>query len=96
MLNFLKPRIIKNNKHNGFSYKKFTNKNRKYILGLNLHEHPLKINIGIIDLEGTKISSENIDCGGLIFRDERYLYSKRMLKLKEICIKSIITIFSFS
>ncbi len=85
MLNFLKPRMIKHIKYYDFSYKKFTNKNRKYILGLNLYEHPSKINIGIIDLEGNKISNKNIDSGGLLFRDERYLSSNRMLKLKEIC-----------
>ena len=69
-----------------FLQKHILTNNRNYIIGLNLHEHPQNLTIGIIDLDGNQIVDSNFDCKGLMLRDDRYITTKRQMKLKEICL----------
>jgi hypothetical protein len=68
-----------------FIKKSFTHV-RKYVVGLNFTEHPFKICVGVIDLNGNKIASEVINLKGLLFSDKRYITALRQIKLQEFCI----------
>lgn len=81
----MKMKIFKNFNFFKINLKNFSNK--KYFVGVNLHDSIKEIKIGVVDILGNKVSSKVVKCEGLNFRDENYLKLMRMKKLEEICKK---------
>lgn len=81
----MKMKIFKNFNFFKINLKNFSNK--KYFVGVNLHDSIKEIKIGVVDILGNKVSTKVVKSEGLNFRDENYLKLMRMKKLEEICKK---------
>ena len=79
-------RTFTNTFRNFKNIKQFTSRiDKKYYVGINLHDSAREIKIGIVDKEGNVIANEKIKCEGLHFKDKDYLDHLRKQKLKELC-----------